>query len=127
MRPFLFLLAGAALAAPPAVDGLLAQYTAAGAQPFDAARGEALWNKTFPDPEGGAARACTTCHGPALSSAGEHVKTGEPIDPMNAAGRLADAEKIEKWFGRNCRWTYGHECTPQEKGDFLLYLTGGAK
>ena len=33
-----------------------------------------------------------------------------------------DPEHIEKWFTRNCKWTLGRECTPQEKGDFLLMI-----
>ena len=33
--------------------------------------------------------------------------------------RLSDPAKVEKWFGRNCRWTLGRDCTPQEKADFV--------
>lgn len=36
--------------------------------------------------------------------------------------RLVDAKKIEKWFLRNCKWTFGRECTAQEKGDFLTFI-----
>ena len=36
--------------------------------------------------------------------------------------RLTDRSKIEKWFKRNCKWTLGRECTPQEKGDILTFL-----
>lgn len=123
----LFTFAGAALAAAsPAVDGLLAQYQGAGAGPADAARGAALWKQVNPAPDGGEARACTVCHGPTLASPGQHATTGEVIEPMTADGRLTDPAKIEKWFLRNCRWTFGRECTAQEKSDFLVYL-GGAK
>ncbi|MEQ1504957.1 MAG: DUF1924 domain-containing protein [Myxococcota bacterium] len=117
----------AAFAAPPAVDGLLAQYRAAGATAPDAGRGQTLWTTSFPAPDGGAARACTTCHGPTLGSPGRHATTGEPITPMASADRFTDAAKIEKWFGRNCRWTVGRDCTPAEKADLLTWLTGGAK
>jgi hypothetical protein len=36
--------------------------------------------------------------------------------------RLTDARKIEKWFKRNCEWTWGRACTIQEKGDILRFL-----
>ncbi len=114
-----------ALAAPPAVEGLLAGYAAAGAPPGDAARGEALWKAEHPAPDGGAARSCTTCHGPTLASPGKHATTGEPIEPMTEASRLTDPAKVEKWFGRNCRWTLGRECTPAEKSDLLVFLAAG--
>ncbi len=39
------------------------------------------------------------------------------------ATRLSDPKKVEKWFLRNCKWTFGRECTPQEKGDFIDYMT----
>ena len=37
--------------------------------------------------------------------------------------RLTDRTKIEKWFVRNCKWTFGRECTPQEKGDLLSFIS----
>jgi hypothetical protein len=112
-------------ATPPAVDALLAQYAASGASAPDAARGRTLWMATFPSPDGGPARSCGTCHGPTLSSPGSHATTGEPIEPMTAPGRLGDAAKVEKWFGRNCRWTLGRDCTAAEKADVLLFLSKG--
>jgi hypothetical protein len=111
MRLLFCFLGAVALATPPAVDP---------------ARGEAMWHELHPAPDGGAARACTSCHGPTLDSAGAHATTGEPIAPMSDPGRFTDPAKVEKWFGRNCRWTLGRECTPEEKADFLAYLTGGA-
>jgi hypothetical protein len=90
----------------------------------DPARGEALWTETYPAPDGGPARACTSCHGKTLAARGAHATTGEPIAPMSEPGRYSDPAKVEKWFGRNCRWTLGRDCTPQEKADFLAYLTG---
>jgi hypothetical protein len=118
-------LLGVAFAAGPAVEGLLARYGAQGATAPDATRGAALWTREFPATDSGGSRSCTTCHGPTLGSAGRHATTGEPIEPMTQPGRLADAEKIEKWFGRNCRWTLGRDCTPAEKADLLLYLSRG--
>jgi hypothetical protein len=36
--------------------------------------------------------------------------------------RLTDVASIEKWFLRNCRGTWGRECSAQEKGDLLLFI-----
>jgi cytochrome c553 len=95
---------------------------------FDAARGKAMWEKTYPaepdDPF--KERTCATCHGKDLTKATKHVKTGKPIDPMAPSvnkERFTELKKIEKWFKRNCKWTVGRECTNQEKGDLLTYLS----
>jgi len=120
--------AGAAHAANEAIPEMLAKYRAEGAGPFDAARGKALWEKKFPAPpgaEGPKMRSCQTCHGVDLTKPGEHVRTGKVIDPMAPSvnpERFSSAKKIRKWFRRNCKWVLGRECTPQEKGDFLVYL-----
>lgn len=115
------------LAAPPVfagvVDGLLEGYRGAGAGPFSAEAGEAMWHAV--QSVEGESRRCTDCHGDDLKQPGEHRRTGKTIEPMAPsvnAGRLTDERKIEKWFLRNCKWTVGRECTPQEKGDFLLFL-----
>lgn len=121
MRWWWWAMAVSSAATTPAVDGLLAGYGASG----DAARGEAAWRKEWPAADG--TRSCTTCHGSALSATGRHASTGEPIDPMTAPDRFTDPAKIEKWFGRNCRWTLGRDCTPAEKADFLTYLSGGVQ
>lgn len=110
MRLLMLFLAAVALAAAPVGDP---------------ARGEAMWKEKHAAPDGGEDRACTSCHGPSLQATGSHVTTGEPIAPMSGGTRFTDPAKVEKWFGRNCRWTIGRECTPQEKADFLAYLTGG--
>lgn len=125
MRWWWMVWSAGALAAPAAVEPLLAQYAALGAGAPDAARGKALWTSSTPAPDGGAARSCGTCHGPTLASAGRHATTGEPIEPMTAPGRFGDPAKVEKWFGRNCRWTLGRDCTPAEKADLLVFLTNG--
>lgn len=115
----------AALAAPTAAtDSLLAAYVAQGAVP-DPGRGATFWTATHPAPDGGATRSCTTCHGTSLGAPGRHATTGEPIGPMTAADRLTDPATIEKWFGRNCRWTLGRECTAAEKADVLSFLVAG--
>lgn len=106
------------------VDDLLDQFAKTGAGPFDAAAGEALWNKRFPAGND-QPRACTTCHTADLRQTGKHATTGKPIEPLAPSvnpKRLSDRREIEKWFLRNCKWTLGRECTAQEKGDLLLYL-----
>lgn len=108
-----------------AVDDLLARYRGLGAAPFSADAGATLWSRTFHDSASGQARRCSTCHGSDLHVAGRHATTGKTIEPLAPSAnpkRLTDAKTIEKWLGRNCTWTLGRPCTPQEKGDLLLYL-----
>ncbi len=110
--------------ATPATDALLGNYKTAGAKDFSAARGETLWKQEVTDDKGNKA-ACTSCHGSNISQAGEHKKTKKPIKPMAAsanAQRYTNDKKVEKWFKRNCKDTWGRECTAQEKGDILVYL-----
>lgn len=107
------------------VDSLLNTYRQAGANDFSAQQGEMRWKQSNPNPDSGDDRSCTDCHTNNLTRVGRHAKTGKKIDPMAPSAnpeRLTDSGKIEKWFKRNCNWTLGRTCTPQEKGDFLLYL-----
>ncbi len=122
--PSAVLLTAALMLAPSvqagnAVDELLARYQAEGAQTTDAVRGEHLW-KT---PQG--ERSCQTCHGKDLTRPGSHQRTGKAIKPMAPSvnpERLMQTRKIEKWFLRNCKWTFGRECSAQEKADILVFL-----
>jgi hypothetical protein len=91
---------------------------------FSASAGDALWQRKFPSADG-AQRACTGCHTSDLRQPGRHAVTGKAIDPMAPSvnpKRLSERRQIEKWFKRNCKWTLGRECTPQEKGDLLSFL-----
>lgn len=105
----------------------LASYRTQGAGEFDGKAGKILWNTSYgKDPEGGE-RVCTSCHSNDPRQPGKHVKTGKPIEPMAISAnsqRFTDPEKVEKWFLRNCRQVLGRECTPQEKGNVLTYLSG---
>lgn len=112
-------------AAADAVRERLDAYRATGAGEFSAARGEAMWTQQQGARAPGRAETCATCHTRNLKQPGEHFRTGKPIAPLAPsanAERLADATKIEKWFLRNCKGTWGRECTPQEKGNFLTYM-----
>lgn len=107
------------------VDERLAAYQRQGAKSFNAQAGEKLWNQEFTDARSGQRRSCATCHRASLALPGKHAETGKVIKPMKPAvnpERLSDGKKIEKWFLRNCKWTYGRECTAQEKGDFLMFI-----
>ncbi len=100
-------------------------YRSMGAGPFSASAGQKAWIREYPAPKGLGTRSCGSCHGADLGEAGKHIKTGKRIEPMSTSinpTRLNDPEKVEKWFRRNCRWTLGRECTPQEKGDFVRYI-----
>lgn len=111
--------------ASPATETLLNTYSQSGAKDYSASRGETLWKQ--PITQQGETMACTRCHGNDLRQPGEHYKTHKPIQPMAASAntkRYNDVKKIEKWFKRNCKDTWGRECTAQEKGDILVYLLG---
>jgi hypothetical protein len=120
----------AALVATSMVYGsalnLIEGYRNAGAGPFSPDAGGSAWTQEHQSPSGVDTRSCASCHGTDLTQAGRHVKTGKPIEPMALSvnpTRLADPKKVEKWFRRNCRWTLGRECTPQEKGDFIQFMS----
>jgi len=121
----LLLVSQAAMASEAVVQERLGQYRSEGAASFDAARGESMWKQEHMQQKLGKSVNCASCHSINLQSAGEHMRTGKRIEPMAPSvnpDRLNDAEKIEKWFTRNCKWTWGRECTAQEKGDILTYI-----
>ena len=102
-------------------DAMLEEFANEAVIPFTAEAGLATW--VAPEPNG---RSCESCHGESLFASGSHYKTGEIIEPMAPSinpERLTEKRKINKWFLRNCKWTFGRECTPQEKGDILLWLS----
>ncbi len=128
MKTTALLILALGLGAQPAahaadIQPLLADYRAAGAGGFSVQQGAKLWTREVAGDQG--PRNCGSCHGQRLDQPGEHLRTGKPIEPMApqvAADRYTDPAKVEKWFLRNCKWTWGRECTPQEKGDLLTYL-----
>ncbi len=91
----------------------------------DAAAGKRDWTAEHNPPGSDGPRSCATCHTASLTQAGKHATTGKSIEPMAVSvnpKRLTDPAKVEKWFGRNCRWTLGRDCSPQEKANFLSYI-----
>ena len=114
-------------AAENAVSGLLKQYQNEGVNQFNAEKGKQLWQQKHLNSKKQKQRSCQDCHGHDLSQNGKHVRTGKLIKPMAPSAnpkRLSDSKKIEKWFKRNCKWTFGRICTPQEKAHFLTFLQG---
>lgn len=67
---------------------------------------------------------CSTCHtaDPRNQGKTRANKVIEPMAPSVNPQRLTDAEKVEKWFGRNCKDVLERACTAQEKGDYIQYL-----
>jgi len=112
--------------ATEATDTLQASYAAEAQDAFSAERGAAMWTQQHMQKKLQKSVSCSSCHGTHLRRQGEHIRTGKVIEPMATAvnpERLNDVKKIRKWLRRNCKWTWGRECTAQEKGDFLQYLT----
>ncbi len=115
----------APLAQADAVTELLQEYRQQGADNFAAAAGARRWQEEFTDAESGKTISCASCHHQDLRQTGQHIRTRKPIEPLAPSvnkQRLTDPAKIEKWLLRNCKGTWGRECTPQEKGDFLVYI-----
>jgi len=124
MIPMLLLATGAQ-ASEAVVQAQMEQYKQQGANAGDAARGKALWNESHMQAKLGEMVSCASCHHSDLSRTGEHIRTAKLIEPMAPSvnpERLSDPAKIEKWFSRNCEWTLGRDCTPQEKADFLAFI-----
>ena len=116
---------GLALTLVPAVasetsDAMLQELSLIATEPFTPSAGLAAWTR---DADG---RSCTSCHTDSVFVQGRHERTGKIIEPMAPSvnpDRLTDRKKIDKWFLRNCKWTFDRECTAQEKGDILRWLS----
>ena len=87
---------------------------------FSATRGKEFFRSTH-----GNDWSCTSCHTDDPRASGRHVKTGKPIAPLAPSvnpDRFTSADRVEKWFRRNCGDVLGRACAVQEKGDVLAYL-----
>ena len=107
------------------VDAILKGYEKQGASAFNPSTAQSMWTREFVDAKSGEKRRCSSCHTEDLRRPGKQAVTGKVIEPLAPSAnpkRLTDPEHIEKWFLRNCKWTLGRECTPQEKGDFLVMI-----
>lgn len=68
---------------------------------------------------------CAGCHTKDPTKDGK-TRAGKAIKPMAVSAnseRFTDKAKVAKWFKRNCSDVLARECTPQEKGDFITYLS----
>lgn len=113
------------VSATAAVDELLAEYRAAGVTEFSATDGKTLWLQEFQDAKSGKMRQCATCHTDNLRNQGKHARTGKTIEPLAPSVNpksLISTKEIRKWLKRNCKWTIGRECTPQEQGNVLTFI-----
>ena len=109
-----------------AIPEMLKAFEAQGAGNFSADGVKDLWVQEHKAKDG-KMRSCSTCHGTDLTKSGKHARTGKVIDPMAVSvnpERFTDPKKIKKWFKRNCKWAWGRECTPQEKGNLLTFFKG---
>ena len=116
--------------ANPARDAILAAFAAEAKQAdpaftgFSADRGQGFWQATH---SGGKldTPSCTTCHTKDPTATGQ-TRAGKSIAPMAVSAtpdRFTDAEKVDKWFTRNCNSVLGRACSALEKGDIITYLS----
>lgn len=92
---------------------------------FSADRGGAFFKGTH-----GNDWSCASCHTDDPTREGSHARTGKPIAPLAPAAnpeRFTSADKVDKWFRRNCNDVLGRECTAQEKGDVLTWLLAAGR
>lgn len=90
-------------------------------QGFSATRGERFFRTVQPDSR----LSCASCHTDDPRAEGRHAKTDKriaPLAPAANAERFSRADKVEKWFRRNCNDVLGRVCSAQEKGDVLAWL-----
>jgi len=121
----LLLIATQPAVAERAIEPLKENYQKLGTTPFDAVRGQKIWEKESIHTKSGKQRSCSDCHSSNLSTPGRHIRTGKIIAPLSPSinpKRFTSIKKVEKWFKRNCKWTLGRLCTPQEKGDILTFI-----
>jgi hypothetical protein len=107
-----------------AAEEIIQHYQSQSALPLSSERGQKLWEREGIT-KANKTRRCNSCHHKDLTRAGRHAKSKKVIEPMAASinpQRYQKLKKVEKWFKRNCKWTFGRECTPQERGDIFTYL-----
>lgn len=91
---------------------------------LSATRGAALYRTEHPGRDAQPV-SCASCHTDNPKQAGR-TRVGKRIEPLAPAmnpQRFSDAAKVEKWFRRNCQDVLQRECSAQEKGDFIVWLS----
>lgn len=120
-------LASAAALAADTPGSLMAQYAQAAGVPvsaLSATHGAALYRTEHPG-RNAQPVSCASCHTANPKQAGR-TRVGKAIEPLAPAAnpeRFTDAAKVEKWFRRNCQDVLQRECSAQEKGDFIAWLS----
>jgi hypothetical protein len=69
---------------------------------------------------------CTSCHTDNPVNEGMHVETKVLIKPLAMSanpGRFTNAEKVERNLSQHCTDLWGRDCSAQDKGDLVTYLT----
>ncbi len=110
-------------ASTQAVEQLMSEYQSQGASAPNQREGERLWKQQVLVK--GKQRSCSSCHTEDLQAVGGHATSKKRIDPLAPSvnpQRLRQTKKIKKWFKRNCKWTWGRECSAQEQASLLLYI-----
>lgn len=115
----------AAAAETPA--SLMATYAQTAGVPvsgLSAKRGEMVYRTEHPG-RNGQPVSCAACHtaNPTQPGRTRVNKLIEPLAPAANPQRFTDAAKVEKWFRRNCTDVLQRECSAQEKGDFIAWLS----
>lgn len=89
---------------------------------FSAERGKTLYFAE--QQQDGKTMSCTTCHTADPRQTGKTLafRKVAPLAPSANPKRFVDADKVEKWFRRNCNDVFARECTAQEKGDFITWI-----
>ena len=106
---------------------LMAHYAQVAGVPvsaLSAQRGAALYRSEHPGRDAQPV-SCASCHTASPTQAGR-TRVGkriEPLAPIAHPERFTDAAKVEKWFRRNCTDVLQRECSGQEKGDFIAWLS----
>jgi len=85
----------------------------------------ALFYRTEHPGAAGTPVSCASCHTvnpkqPGRTRIGKRI---EPLAPAANPARFTDAAKVEKWFRRNCMDVLKRECSAQEKGDLIAWLS----
>ena len=91
---------------------------------FNVAAGEKLFRKERVHSSGDKI-SCMTCHtsDPKKTGLTKANKEIQAMAPIVNPERFTDMAKVQKWFKRNCNDVLERVCTPQEKGDFIKYMT----
>lgn len=117
---------GGALAVdtPASLMARYAQHAGIPMSALSAARGADLYRAEHPG-RNAQPVSCASCHTanpkqPGQTRVGKRI---EPLAPTANPQRFSDAAKVEKWFRRNCQDVLQRECSAQEKGDFILWLS----